>query len=493
MHDTPEHACGVFGVMAPGVDVARVTFFGLYALQHRGQESAGIAATDGSHMDVRRGMGLVSQVFDEEDLRYLSGSMAIGHTRYSTTGSSRIENAQPLLLQSPLGPFALAHNGNVINAQYLRNELAADGARFDGSTDSEVLAAQIAHAPGKSWVDKIRYSMRRVSGAYCLTILTNDALIGVRDPLGVHPLCLGRFQGGWVLASETCAFDHLGAQFIREVEPGEIVVIDQNGVRSYPDADPGRMALCIFEYIYFARPDSVINGKLLYIARERMGEQLAKEFPVEADLVVGTPESAVPAAIGYARQSGIPYSQGLIKNRYVGRTFIQPDQRLRELGVQLKFNPLPEVLNGKRVVVVDDSIVRGTTTPHVVSLLRQAGATEVHMRICAPPIAWPCFFGVDMATRRELIAARKSIEEIREWVGADSLGYLSLDGLVRAIDVPNEKFCVACLTGNYPVPVQLEMDKLALESPPAKSEPERHAPPPAPLHVPSTAPRLPLG
>jgi amidophosphoribosyltransferase len=490
MQDTPEHACGVFGVSAPGIDVARVTFFGLYALQHRGQESAGIAATDGKRMDVRRGMGLVAQVFDEDDLRFLSGTMAIGHTRYSTTGSSRIENAQPILLDSPLGPFALAHNGNVINAQYLRGELAADGAQFGSSTDSEVLAQQIAHAPGRGWTEKIRSAMRRVSGAYCLTILTNDALIGVRDPLGVHPLCLGRFQGGWVLASETCAFDHLGAQFIREVEPGEIVVIDQEGVHSYPDHDRARMALCIFEYIYFARPDSVINGKLLYIARERMGEQLAREYPVEADLVVGTPESAVPAAIGYARESGIPYSQGLIKNRYVGRTFIQPDQRLRELGVQLKFNPLPEVLKDKRVVVVDDSIVRGTTTPHVVSLLRQAGAKEVHMRICAPPIAWPCFFGVDMATRRELIAANKSIEEIREWVGADSLGYMSLDGLVKAIDVPGEKFCVACLTGNYPVPVQLEMDKLALEA--AKVEP---APRPAREQAaPSLegAPKLPL-
>jgi amidophosphoribosyltransferase len=333
MHDTLEHACGVFGVSAPGADVARVAFFGLYALQHRGQESAGIAATDGVTMDVRRGMGLVAQVFDEEDLRHLSGTMAIGHTRYSTTGSSRIENAQPLLLDSPLGRFGLAHNGNAINVGYLRDELAAQGARFEGSTDSEVIAQQIAYAPGRTWPEKIRSMMRRVSGAYCLTILTNEALIGVRDPLGVHPLCLGRFQGGWVLASETCAFDHLGAQFIREVEPGEIVVIDQNGVHSYADTDRQRMALCIFEYIYFARPDSIINGKLLYIARERMGEQLAKEYPVEADLVVGTPESAVPAAIGYAREAGIPYSQGLIKNRYVGRTFIQPDQRLRELGV----------------------------------------------------------------------------------------------------------------------------------------------------------------
>ncbi|MCX6024631.1 MAG: amidophosphoribosyltransferase [Chloroflexi bacterium] len=463
MHDTPEHACGVFGVYAPGIDVARFVFFGLYALQHRGQESAGIATTAGSHIEIRRGMGLVAQVFDEDDLRHLTGPFGIGHVRYSTTGSSRIENAQPLIVQSSLGPLALAHNGNVINAGYLREQLSADGIHFETSTDSEVLAQQIAASPGRNWQQKIRSAMNRVSGAYCLTLMTRDSIIGVRDPLGVHPLCLGRFQGGWVLASETCAFDHLGAQFIREVEPGEIVVIDKDGVHSYPDPAPGRMALCLFEYIYFARPDSVINGKLLYLARERMGERLAEEYPVEADLVVGTPESAVPAAIGYAKRAGIPYSQGLIKNRYVGRTFIQPDQRLRELGVQLKFNPLPEVLAGKRVVVVDDSIVRGTTTPHVVSLLRRAGAAEVHMRICAPPIAWPCFFGVDMATRGELIAAKKTVPEIREWVGADSLGYLSLDGLISATQVPGEKLCTACLTGLYPVPVQLEMDKLALE------------------------------
>lgn len=473
MHDSPEHACGVFGVYAPGIDVARVAFFGLYALQHRGQESAGIATSDGSTLDVRRGMGLVAQVFDEEDLYHLQGHIAIGHTRYSTTGSSRIENAQPIIVDSPLGPLGLAHNGNVINAQYLKDELLGGGARFESGTDSEVIARQIAATPGRTWAEKIRSTMRRMTGAYCLTLLTKDALIGVRDTLGVHPLCLGKYQDGWVLASETCAFDHLGAEFVREIEPGEIVVIDENGVQSFPEANPGKMALCLFEYIYFARPDSVIQGKLLYTARERMGEQLAREYPVEADLVIGTPESAVPAAIGYARASGIPYSQGLIKNRYVGRTFIQPDQRIRELGVQLKFNPLPEVLKGKRVVVVDDSIVRGTTTPHVVSLLRQAGATEVHMRICAPPIAWPCFFGVDMATRRELIASHKSVEEIQEWVGADSLGYLSLDGLIQAIDVQGSKFCTACLTGNYPVPVQLEMDKLALEeNGAAKPEPQ---------------------
>ncbi|MBI4497638.1 MAG: amidophosphoribosyltransferase [Chloroflexi bacterium] len=460
-----EEACGVFGVYAPGMDVARVTFFGLYALQHRGQESAGIATADGETLAVHRGMGLVSQVFDEEVLRRLTGHIAIGHTRYSTTGSSRIENAQPLLVPSNLGPMALAHNGNVVNAAYLRNALQAQGCAFTTSTDSEVIAHLIAQTPGSTWVDKIRSASRRLSGAYCLVLLTPDGLIAVRDPLGVRPLALARLNGGWVVASETCAFDHLGAQAIREVAPGEMVFINYNGVQSFQYADPARRALCIFEYVYFARPDSVISGHLVYSARERMGEHLAEEYPVEADLVIATPESAVPAAIGYARRSGIPFSQGLIKNRYVGRTFIQPDQRLRDLGVQLKFNPLPEVLEGKRIVVLDDSIVRATTTPRVVSLLRQAGATEVHMRICMPPISWPCFFGVDMATRRELIAAHKTVEEIRAWIGADSLGYLSLEGLVRAIGLPGDTFCTACLTGNYPVPVQLEIDKLALESP----------------------------
>ncbi|MSQ15938.1 MAG: amidophosphoribosyltransferase [Dehalococcoidia bacterium] len=463
MHDKPKEACGVFGVYSPGEDVARITFYGLYALQHRGQESAGIASSDGNRIYLELGMGLVSQVFDEKTLQQLHGHIAIGHTRYSTTGSSTKNNAQPFLVEGLAGQLALAHNGNAINADYLQSELLQKGRHFDSSTDSEVIAQLIAETPGKDWPERIRHVMRRIEGAYCLVMMTKDALIAVRDPLGVRPLCLGKLGEGWVIASESCALDHLGAEFIRDVEPGEIIYIDSSGFSSYQSPDPPSRAFCVFEYVYFARPDSVINGKLTYMARERMGEILAEEHPVDGDIVIGTPDSAIPAAIGYSKQSGIPYSEGLIKNRYVGRTFIQPDQRIRELGVQLKFNPLPEVLRGKRIIVIDDSIVRGTTTSRVVSLLRKAGAKEVHLRICSPPIQNPCFFGVDMATRGELIAAYKSVAEVGECVGADSLGYLSIKGLVEAIGLPQDNFCLACLTGEYPIPVQLEMDKLALE------------------------------
>ncbi|MSQ33460.1 MAG: amidophosphoribosyltransferase, partial [Dehalococcoidia bacterium] len=395
MTEQPREACGIFGVFAPGEDVARLSFFGLYALQHRGQESAGIATSDGQEIRRHLGMGLVSQVFDESALEGLGGTHAVGHTRYSTTGSTRIENAQPLLATGPDGKLALAHNGNVINAQPLREELESQGYCFTSSTDSEVIAALLATAPGRDFEERVRYTMGRLQGAYCLAVLTKDAIIGIRDPLGVRPLCLGRLNGGWVIASESCALDHIGATFERDVAQGEVVVIDRQGLRSFIGRPAERSALCIFEYIYFARPDSRLMGKLLYPLREAMGAELARENPVEADLVIGVPDSATAAGIGYSRASGIPYTEGLVKNRYVGRTFIQPDQRLRELGVQLKFNPLPEVIGGKRLVVVDDSIVRGTTTPRVVQLLRQAGAKEIHMRICAPPIQWPCHFGVD--------------------------------------------------------------------------------------------------
>ena len=456
----------MFGVYAPGEDVARLTFFGLYALHHRGQESAGIATAHNGDLKVATGMGLVTHVFDEEQLSALPGNMAIGHTRYSTTGSTNLRNAQPFVASCDrLGKIALAHNGNVVNAEVLFEELRERGVPLRSSTDSEVIVAAIACAPGLTWADKIVHTLRRFSGAYSLALLTADSLMAARDPLGIRPLCLGKLNGGWVIASETCAFDHLGAQFIREIDPGELVIINKDGVTSHRIAEEpaARRAFCIFEYIYFARPDSVMNGKLLYSARERMGARLWEEHPIDADVVIGTPDSSIPAAIGFARASGIPYSEGLIKNRYVGRTFIQPDQRIRELGVRLKFNPMPEVLRGKRVVVVDDSIVRGTTTPRVVALLRRAGALEVHLRISSPPITHPCFFGVDMATRSELIGAQKTIPEIREFVGADTLGYLSLDGLLRAVEGDDSKFCTACLSGSYPVPVQLELDKLAFE------------------------------
>ena len=459
-------SCGVFGVYAPGEDVARLTFFALFALQHRGQESAGIATTDGKRLQVHAKMGLVSQVFTEDSLSQLTGDIAIGHNRYSTRGSRQVTNAQPIVVGKGTNTVAVAHNGNIVNAEHLYEELSNQGYTFHTSTDTEVIANLILSSSEKRWVDKIRYAMHRLQGAYSLTIMTNRGLFGVRDPFGVRPLCLGTINGGWVIASESCALDHIGASFIREIEPAEIVAITENGVDSYQE-EVGRRALCIFEYIYFARPDSVINGRLLYPARQAMGEGLAEEHKVDADLVMGVPDSATAAGIGYSCWSGIPLCEGLLKNRYVGRTFIEPDQRIRDLGVKLKFNPLPLMLDGKRVVVIDDSIVRGTTTPQVVKLLKRAGAEEVHMRICAPPIRYPCFFGVDMATRWELIAAQKTVPEVRDFIGADSLGYLSIDGLVKAVGLPKDIFCMACFTGDYPIPVQLGMDKLSLESMPS--------------------------
>jgi len=456
-------SCGVFGVYAPNEDVARLTYFALFALQHRGQESAGIATTDGKRLQVYADMGLVSQVFNEESLGRLSGNIAIGHNRYSTTGSSRLCNAQPLVMGTGSNSIAIAHNGNIVNARHLHEELSDQGYTFHTSTDTEVIANLILSSPKKSWIDRIKYAIRRLQGAYSLVIMTDNSLFGVRDSFGVRPLCLGSINGGWVISSESCALDHIGAHFISEVEPGEIVAIGENGVNHY-QVQTSRRALCIFEYIYFARPDSVINGRLLYTARLAMGEGLAEEHPVAADLVMGVPDSATAAGIGYSHRSNIPVGEGLLKNRYVGRTFIEPDQRIRDLGVKLKFNPLPQLLDSKRLVVVDDSIVRGTTTPKVVRLLKKAGAKEVHMRICAPPIRYPCFLGVAMATRWELIAAQKTVPEVRDFIDADSLGYLSIDGLIKAVALPKDIFCLACFTGDYPLPVQLEMDKLALET-----------------------------
>ncbi|MDY6918573.1 MAG: amidophosphoribosyltransferase [Chloroflexota bacterium] len=460
-----KESCALFGVYAPGEDVARVAYFGLFSLQHRGQESSGIATFDGKRIHIHTRMGLVSQVFDEESLSQLWGDIAIGHNRYSTTGSSRSENAQPIIIRSPSGTLVLGHNGNIVNAEYLRQELDGQHCSFATGTDSEVIAHLILSSGKKTWVDRIRYAMNRLEGAYSLVMMADNALYGIRDPLGVRPLCLGRLNGGWVLASESCALDHIGAEFLREVEAGEVLVIDSHGVTSHKDDQPTKRGLCIFEHIYFARPDSIIEGRRVYLARQAMGARLAQEYPVDADLVIGVPDSATSAGIGYSVESGIPFTEGLLKNRYVGRTFIQPDQRIRELGVQLKFNPMPEILGGKRVVLVDDSIVRGTTTPRVISLLRSAGAEEIHLRICAPPIRYPCFFGVDMATQWELIAAHKQVPDIAQSIGADSLGYLSMDGLIESVALPKETFCLACFTGEYPVPVQLGMDKLALETP----------------------------
>jgi amidophosphoribosyltransferase len=457
-----EH-CGVIGLHTPGEDTARLAYFGLYALQHRGQESAGIATSDGERLFCQARMGLVAQVFDEGCLRELEGHLAIGHTRYSTTGSSRAENAQPLVVQSDLGDLALGHNGNLVNAEQLRAELLAGEVRPRSTTDSELIALACAHAPGDDWLSRIRSVVPRLEGAFCLVLLARDRLFAVRDPLGIRPLCLGRLGRGWVVASESCALDTIGAEFIREVDPGEIVMITPDGVHSEKIPSSGKRALCTFEHIYFARPDSIVDGCLVYAVRERMGRELAREHPAEADFVMPVPDASTPAAVGYAAESGLPFREGVVKNRYIGRTFIQPQQDVRQDNVQLKFNPLPEVLARKRVVLVDDSIVRGTTTPRVISMLRRAGAREVHMRITAPPMRFPCYLGVDTAPIEQLIAARLSVPEICEHIGADSLGYLSIDGLNRAIGLPESTLCNACFHGGYPMPVRLEADKLTLE------------------------------
>ncbi len=466
--DRAHDACGVVGVYSPGEDVARVAYFGLYALQHRGQESAGIAASDGETIRVHTAMGLVANSLQEEDLERLPGYIAVGHTRYSTTGRSSLINAQPMVSKGPDVELALAHNGNVVNAADLREELAEIGVEFNSSSDSEIIAHLLTNAPATTWEERVAYAMRKLRGAYSLTLLTPDGLLGIRDPLGVRPLCIGKLNGGWVIASETCALDHIGAQFIREVAPGEAVMVDGEGFRTiYQRESAQGRASCIFEHIYFARRDSVLDGNLVYSTRMALGAELAKEHPVDADMVIAVPDSATSAAAGYSQESGIPYGEGLVKNRYVGRTFILPDQRLRDLGVRLKFNSLPEFIRDKRLAVIDDSIVRATTTIHVVSLLREGGAKEVHLRIVAPPIEYPCHLGIDLATRSELIAANKTVDEICEFVGADSLGYLSREGLIRAVGGSKGSHCMGCFTGEHPIPVQLGWDKLALEATPA--------------------------
>jgi amidophosphoribosyltransferase len=451
--DNPHEECGVFGVYAPGEDVARLTFFGLYALQHRGQESAGIAVSNGKTINAHKDMGLVAQIFDEQTLEPLKGHIGIGHTRYSTTGSSRMANVQPFQMQSYLGPIALAHNGNLTNASDLRDEVLRRGVGLTSTSDTEVATMVLLGGDSPDWPGRIDHFMNCAEGAYCLTILTKDALYAVRDPLGLRPLCLGKLgESGWVVASETCALATIGAEWVRDVEPGEALMIDGDGVRTIFKHPAPRLALCLFEYIYFARPDSMLQNQLIHTVRMELGRELAREAPADADIVMGVPDSATPAAIGFAQESGLPFTEGLIKNRYIGRTFIQPDQRLRQQGVRLKYNPLTSTLAGKRVVLVDDSIVRGTTSGPLVKLLRDAGATEVHVRVSSPPIRHPCFMGVDMASYPELIAHRMTIEEIREHIQADSLSYLSFEGLLRATGRDPGSFCGACFTGNYPLP-----------------------------------------
>ena len=462
--DSPKESCGVVGVYSPDFEVAQTLFYALFALQHRGQESAGIATSADGHIFSHKNSGLVSLVFQEDNLSSLVGKIGIGHTRYSTTGSSNNRNSQPLHVKSANSELALAHNGNIVNVLELKKELELEGVRFNTTIDSEVIAYLINSYPSEAISEKIKYAMRKIKGAYSLTILYKDQIIGVRDPYGVRPLCIGKVENTFVVASETCALDHVGAEFVRDVEPGEIVVIDKMGLHSFHyDGLKVRPAPCIFEYIYFARPDSVMNGLLNYSVRRKMGIQLAKKYPVEADVVIGVPDSAIPAAIGYAFESGIPYSDGLIRNRYVGRTFIQPEQRFRVLGASLKYNTLAEVVNNKKVVLLDDSIVRGTTTPQVLSLLKGAGAKEIHVRVCAPPITNPCHFGVDLAKKSELIAAQKSVLEIKEFIGANSLYYLNVEECLETFDGTLDTHCTACFTGDYPIPVQLELDKMVLE------------------------------
>ena len=462
--------CGISGIWSPPLtdptEAARLTFFALYALQHRGQESAGIAGTDGRDLRVIRRMGLVGQVFAEPDLLALSGRAAVGHTRYSTTGSSRIENAQPMVVRvEELGDLAIAHNGNCINARDIRLDLEQRGVAFQTSSDTEVIGKAIANAPGDTWDKKLVAALPTLSGAWSLVLLTPRALYAIRDPYGVRPLVIGRKGGSILVASETSALDTVGAEFVRDVLPGEILRIDDAGITQVADMAAGRTGMCVFEHVYLASASSDLGGRSVYATRERMGEILAQEQPASAgaDVVIPVPDSAIPAAVGYARQSGIPFREGLIKNRYIGRTFIQPSQELRQHSVALKYNALHDVLDGKRVIVVDDSIVRGSTSGPIVQLLRRNGAREVHMRICSPPLRFQCFFGVDMARRDELIASRMEIEAIRSHIGADSLGYLSLDGMIRATGATRDDLCTACFTGDYLVPVQLELSKESLE------------------------------
>src|SRR5437764_802740 len=454
--------CGLFGVRAPERDVARVTYFGLFALQHRGQESAGIAVSDEGRLTALRDMGLVTQVFDEQKLRGLRGDLAIGHTRYSTTGSSQWWNAQPLVQHGSARTIALGHNGNLTNAAVLRAELSEHGHSPATTADTEVIAALIANDPAPLG-EAVGNAMRRLDGAFSVVALSEGKLIAFRDPRGMRPLALGRLDGDWVVASETCALDLVGAQVVREVRPGELLLIDEDveARQVVPEDDGG--ALCIFEFFYLARPDSRLSGVEVHGARVRMGERLAEEAPVEADLVMPIPDSGTPAAIGFSRATNIPFSEGLIKNRYVGRTFIEPDQGLREQGVKLKFNPLAEV-KGKRLVVVDDSIVRGNTTRQIVQMLFEAGAAEVHVRVSSPPIISQCYYGMDFADEDELIAARRTVEEVREFMGATSLAFLSLDGLQASTRRPASSFCRACLTRDYPTAVPRETTKLRFET-----------------------------
>ena len=463
MQQYPKHYCGVFGIYGHP-NAAELTYYGLYALQHRGQESAGIVACDGRQFRVHRGMGLVSQIFSGDILHNLAGSMAIGHTRYSTTGSSHLRNAQPLTVDCSKGQIAIAHNGNLTNAAALREQLEQKGSIFQTTVDSEIILHLMAQPSLNGHGNNLVETMRRIEGAFSLVIMTETELIGVRDPHGFRPLAIGKVDDAWVLASETCAFDLIHARFVRDVEPGEIVIIDEHGLKSikyYPEQE--RRAFCIFEYVYFARPDSTISGRNVYKVRVEMGRQLARECPLEADVVVPVPDSGNCAALGYAMESGIPYEMAFVRNHYIGRSFLQPSQLIRDFNVRVKLNLIPDLVKDKRVIIVDDSIVRGTTCKSRVNNLKEAGARQVHVLVSCPPHMNPCVYGIDFPDRRKLMAANYAQEEIRKYLNADSLYYLSKDGMVRATGLPAESFCMACYDGDYPVKYDPTMDKLIME------------------------------
>jgi len=463
MREGPKDECGVFGIVAPGFEVSKYSYLALYALQHRGQEAAGIAAASlGGNILTLRDKGLVSQVFDQTTLGSLDGDVAIGHVRYSTTGSSGWENTQPIY-RSDRRELALAHNGNLTGVTELRDELVAAGIELRSTSDSELMAALLSTHPAETLEDAVVDVLPRLSGAFSTVVLTNESVVAFRDPLGIRPLVLGMIDGNYCVASESCAFDIMGAEYLREVEPGEVVTLVPGGIRSRMAVEGGRRAFCLFEYIYFARPDSRMGGTVLQAARGRMGEILAREAPADADLVIAVPDSGNPAARGYARGSGLPQDDGFVKNRYVARTFIEPGQALRKHGLRMKFNPLPEIVAGKRLVVVDDSIVRGNTTRQIIEMLRVAGASEVHLRISAPPIRHPCHFGIDMPTREEMAAHNKTVDEIAKDLGADSLAYISLEGVYEAIGGERATHCDACFTGDYPVGGEQSTGKFELE------------------------------
>lgn len=466
MLDKLREACGVFGIYGKNKNpnLGRTIFYGLYALQHRGQESAGIAVTSGDGIKYHKEMGLVSEVFNDEILDKLSGHIGIGHVRYSTSESNTLINAQPLVVRYKKGSLAVVHNGNLVNAPELRRELEESGAAFQTEIDSEVIAFLIAKEHTENLVKAVEICMEKIKGSYALVIMTEDTLIGMRDPQGIRPLCLGKLNESYILTSESCALDTIDAEFVRDIEPGEIVIINEDGVRSIKkNQDKCRSSLCVFEFVYFARPDSTIDGSNIHMARWKSGRLLAKEHPVEADLVIGVPDSGTVSAMGYADASGIPFGIGLIKNRYVGRTFIKATQSSRAIGVKIKLNAVKEAVRGKRLIMVDDSIVRGTTSGLIVNVLREAGAKEVHVRVSSPPVMHSCYFGIDTSTRKELIGAQREIEEIRQHIEADSLGYLSLDGLIKATGLPRDRFCSGCFSGAYPLEVPQEGKRYLFE------------------------------